>query len=148
MDDINGQYFTLIYGTLDLSRLVLQYVAAGHPGPLVVNEHEARSLDTTGMPIGFMEDTVYVDTSVQLHQGDRVYFFSDGIPEALNKYEEQFGRERMERHLAQIYKNSTLRQSIDKLALATIKWRGGAALQDDISVIGVEILAPGKDTQD
>ena len=141
MDDINGQYFTCIYGVLDLQTLRLTYAAAGHPGPVLVSASGAsRLFDSTGMPIGFVADSLYEEHSIELVPGDRLYFFSDGIPEAFNKYEEQFSVERLVRTLEKArLSTGSLRNSIDDLLVAALKWRGGAALTDDVSVVGLEI---------
>jgi len=141
MDDVNGQYFTYIYGLLDLTSLQVTYTAAGHPGPVVIKSNgQHQSWPTTGMPIGFMPDAVFENKCIQLAKGDRLYCFSDGIPEAINKYEEQFGQQRMLRILQENCTPTDLGNSIDQLAIAVIKWRSHAAIQDDVSILGLEIL--------
>ncbi len=139
MDDINGQYFTIVYGVISLDTRVIKYVAAGHPGPIVIpREGDSKSLPTTGMPIGFLPDAAYEEESIQLQQGDRFYFFSDGIPETTNKYDEQYGLERMNRILQQ-QQLCTLRMCVDNLAVSAIKWNGQSTMNDDVSILGLEI---------
>ena len=140
MDDQTGQYFTIIYGVIDLTTKIVKYVTAGHPGPLLIPETgHPKSLPTTGMPIGFIPESNYGEESIQLSPKDRLYFFSDGIPETTNKYDEQFGYERMIRILHQQSQKSKLRESIDNLAVSALKWNGLAAMNDDVSILGVEI---------
>ncbi len=139
MDDINGQYFTIVYGVISLDTRIVEYVAAGHPGPIVIpKEGDPKSLPTTGMPIGFLPDAAYEEESIQLQQGDRFYFFSDGIPETTNKYDEQYGLERMNRILQQ-QQLCTLRMCVDNLAVSAIKWNGQSTMNDDVSILGLEI---------
>lgn len=140
LDDINGQYFTCVYGILNLDSLELCYASAGHQGPIrIPREGPSQSFPSTGMPIGFFPDSPYDQELIQLQPGDRVYFFSDGIPESMNKYEEQFGLERMTRTLKQYRGGSyNLSDSIDNLAVAALKWKGMEPLSDDVSVIGLE----------
>lgn len=140
MDDIIGQYFTFIYGILDLKTMIVNYASAGHPGPIVTRA--AGHVDTypsTGMPVGFMPDAVFEDMEIQLLQGDRLFFFSDGIPEATNKYEEQFGNQRLKRILQENQSSSSLRESIDNLAVSALKWNGLSAMNDDMSIVGLEV---------
>ena len=140
MDDINGQYFTYIYGILDLTSLQVTYTAAGHPGPVIIRKNgDQETLPATGMPVGFLPDTVYGEKQIPLYPGDRLYCFSDGIPEANNKYEEQFGLSRMMRNLSSNRAPVSLSKSIDNLAIAVIKWRSHAAIQDDLSIVGLEV---------
>lgn len=140
MDDIIGQYFTFIYGILDLESMQVKYTSAGHPGPVVTTRAgEAISYPSTGMPIGFMPEATFDVETIELHSGDRLYFFSDGIPESTNKYEEQFGNERFMRILLQNQTKLNLRETIDNLAVAALKWNGLSPMNDDISILGLEI---------
>ncbi len=140
MDDIIGQYFTLIYGILDLESMVVSYSSAGHPGPVVTADSgEVTSYPSTGMPIGFMPDAVFEEKTIQLYPGDRLYFFSDGIAESTNKYEEQFGMDRLKRILKQNQTVLNLRDSIDNLAVSALKWNGLSPMTDDMSIVGLEV---------
>jgi len=140
MDDIIGQYFTFIYGILNLKTKSISYVSAGHPGPVVTRSSGiSESFPSTGMPIGFVMGTEYSEQNIQLNPGDRLYFFSDGIPESTNKYNEQFGNERMLRILQKNQTHSNLRESIDHLAASALKWNGLSPMKDDVSIVGLEI---------
>lgn len=137
MDDIIGQYFTFIYGVLDRSTGQVKYVSAGHPGPIQIPVHgDPKSYPSTGMPVGFVADSHYGEEVINLESGDRLFFFSDGIPETVNKYGEQFGRDRLSRNLQQ--DKLTLRECIDNLAVAALKWNGLSLMSDDVSVVGLE----------
>ncbi len=141
MDDIIGQYFTFIYGILNLKANSVKYVSAGHPGPVVTRSSgKAESFPATGMPVGFFEEGQYSEQTIQLNPGDRLYFFSDGIPETTNKYSEQFGSERMQRILHKNQTRFNLRDSIDDLAASALKWNGLSSMKDDVSIVGLEIL--------
>lgn len=140
MDDIIGQYFTFIYGILNLDTLVVTYTSAGHPGPVVTPAAgKVVSHPSTGMPIGFMPDATFEDLEIQLFPGDRLYVFSDGIAESTNKYEEQFGNDRLMRILRQNQTAMNLRGSIDNLAVSALKWNGLSPMVDDMSIVGLEI---------
>ncbi len=140
MDDIIGQYFTFVYGILDMLTMRVNYTSAGHPGPVVIPaQGEARSYPSTGMPVGFIPNSLYEEKEIQMVSGDRLFFFSDGIPESTNKYDEQFGNERLMRILQQNHAKMTLREVIDNLAVSALKWNGLSPMTDDVSIVGLEI---------
>lgn len=146
MDDINGQYFTCIYAILNLDTQVLRYTSAGHPGPILIpGEGKGNIFSSTGMPIGFVPESPYGEVSIQLHDGDRLYVFSDGIPEISNKYDELFGLEKMV-HILEKERDAqcSLRESLDHLAEAALKWNGSDRMADDISIIGLEMRSKSK----
>jgi sigma-B regulation protein RsbU (phosphoserine phosphatase) len=134
-----GQYFTLIYGMLDLRTRELSYVSAGHPGPAYLSGDAltAEILEGSGMPVGFMEDAVYQEYRLPLKRGDRLYLYSDGIPEARNQAGEQFGEERMLKHL-DAARHLPLEASLSSLLDAIGRWSGRENSADDISLLALE----------
>ena len=86
------QYFTFLGGVLDLSSLTLRYVSAGHPGPIHVPAGaDPIALAAAGLPIGMFPDTEYTEYAARLEPGDRLYFYSDGVTEAMNPADDDFG---------------------------------------------------------
>jgi phosphoserine phosphatase RsbU/P len=136
-DPQTGQFFTLLYGTLDLDTGVFRFVAAGHPGPLrLPRDAPAQNLTLPALPIA-LADEAYQEHSLTLHPGDRLYLYSDGIPEALNREEKVFGTARL---LERIEQNRAvpLADSLDLLLRAVQEWCGEIAPHDDISLLAVE----------
>jgi len=91
-----GKYASLFYGFYDdLSRLLV-YVNAGHLPPILRRKDGSiQRLKTGGMVVGMMPDTSYRQETVQLQPGDILLLFSDGITEAMNTKEQEFGEERL-----------------------------------------------------
>jgi sigma-B regulation protein RsbU (phosphoserine phosphatase) len=135
-----GQYFTLLYGILNISTHEFQYVSAGHPCPIVLSQpgQKAVVLESEGMPIGFMDDFPYREYSMTLKPGERIYFYSDGIPEALNDQDEQFGEEGLKKALEE-GAHLPLKQSLTELAGRVIDWCGISGPRDDVSLLAIEI---------
>ena len=76
--------FTLVYGVLNLETLEMRYVNAGHPQIVHAPVHgEPVLLAGEGFGVGWLDDIEYDEYRVQLQPGDRLYFYSDGVPEAL-----------------------------------------------------------------
>lgn len=137
--DSTLQYFTILFGIIEVDSLLFQYVRAGHPPPIVVGEGgEARLLDEgADLPMGLFPESEYVERQVQLKPKDRLYIFSDGVNEATNKAGEQFGFERVVEKLSQVYKEASLEESIKALSGDIESWQ--VSQKDDISIIGIEV---------
>jgi sigma-B regulation protein RsbU (phosphoserine phosphatase) len=136
-DDKTSQYFTLVYGLLDLHTHRLRYVSAGHPPVVhVPSGGAARMLEVTGFPIGVGEDE-YDEHEVEISPGDRLYIYSDGVPEAMDAADTPFGTERL---LAQLDQTRTAEfdESLTALITRIDRWRGGGRVHDDLSVLALE----------
>jgi PAS domain S-box-containing protein len=132
------QYFTMLYGILDVSTRELRYVAAGHPGPLVIpRDGEPVVHESTGHPVGLLADATFEEGHLELQPGDRFFLFSDGITEAFSPGGEEFGVGRLATALAE-GRSAPLEQSIAGLRRQLKAWSGGAPPTDDISILGVE----------
>lgn len=133
-----GQYATLIYGVLDVSTGDFRHVCAGQTGPLHLPVNGPPViLDSTGFPIGVGDDA-YAERNLHLAPGDRLYLYSDGLPDAMNSSGELFGDARL---LDSICRGRTkpLREGIAMLLEEIVRWHGGESPKDDISVLGVEV---------
>jgi sigma-B regulation protein RsbU (phosphoserine phosphatase) len=128
----SGRFVTMNYGVFDPVSRVLTYASAGHMRPLLMENCNARFLDTElGMPLGIGPGE-YSEAQVQLPPGSRLLFYSDGITEATNADDEEYGAERLAKHFSQ---SDASGESIlnDVRAFAN-----GAGLHDDATVILVK----------
>ena len=138
MESNGGHFLTLGYALVDVERRQLRYCCAGHPGPILVRRAERpRSLDPSGFPIGIDADAEYEETCVDLHEADRVYFYSDGVMEAANEQRELFGLERLEGIVAE-FRASPLDESVEAIVHAAARWQGRDRFADDVSVVAFE----------
>jgi sigma-B regulation protein RsbU (phosphoserine phosphatase) len=92
-------YATFFYAQLDEDRRHLRYVNAGHNPPYLLRPsavtNEIEELSTGGMIIGMFPQARYEEAAVDLESGDVLIAFTDGVTEALNPAEEEFGEERL-----------------------------------------------------
>ena len=139
MEDQNGLYFTMVYGVLNLETLDFRYVTTGHP-PLVHTPHDGKPvpLSASGTPIGWIEDMQYDEEVLQLQPGDRLYLYSDGIPEAMDAEMKQFGDRQM-LEILELGKSQSLDQSVAQLQNAVERWCVKNGPKDDVSLLGLEI---------
>lgn len=132
-----GQFFTLIYGVLDLRSLTFRYVSAGHPPPIHINASGDAVLPRgNGLPIGLSE-TPYEEQVIQLAPGDRMWLYSDGLTETANPNQEAFGNARLLETLRR-KAAAPLEEGLETLLAELRAWRGDRPFDDDISLVAVE----------
>jgi len=91
-----AKYATMILAILDRETGELRYTNAGHNPALVVHANgEHEELGPTGMPVGLLEEGNYTQKSVELGPGDLLVLYTDGITEAANPEDEEYGIERL-----------------------------------------------------
>ena len=92
-DNEGGMFVTLLYAVYDPSSRELTYANGGHNSPLVVHPDGTSALFplTDGIAPGIAPDLSYKQNTVTLSPGDSVIFYTDGVTEAMNSEEEEFG---------------------------------------------------------
>ncbi len=139
MDADTGQYFTMIYGVLNIKDRTFRFVSAGHPPIILIPaKGEPRQIQVPGLPIGFMENWEYTQDVISLNPGDRFYMYSDGIIEARNEKEKMFTKDRLMRVLGEA-RNQSLEDSIQYMLQKLKEWTGNRPIDDDVTILGVEI---------
>ncbi|MEX1129450.1 MAG: SpoIIE family protein phosphatase [Vicinamibacterales bacterium] len=135
--DRTRQYFTLVYGVFDPAHGRFSYVMAGHPAPIVLPRiGPPAPLHGRGLPIGMIEHATFDDEAVTLQPGDRLYFYTDGVIEALNGSEQEFGHARLMTEIDRL-RDHPLRRGLDVIADIITDWSGGQ-LGDDVSLLAIE----------
>ncbi len=129
-----AKYATMFLGFYDGDRRRLTYSNAGHLPPFVIcADGSARKLGDGGMVVGLFGGVSYENDTVDLHSGDIIVAYSDGVTEPENEYGE-FGEERL---LQIVRENSTLPlpRIADAVITAVTDWIGGAEQPDDITIV-------------
>jgi len=126
-----GRFVTMVYAILDPGARTLTFANAGHLRPLLVEGAEARFLDTVrGMPLGIGPGE-YSEVEVRLREGSRVVFYSDGITEAVNPAEEEYGDKRLESFV--LANEATPEHILEDVRT----FADGAGFRDDATVVFV-----------
>lgn len=137
MDMESLQYFTIVYGVLNVETGRFRYATAGHPGPIHCgpNKHpsHAKSLN---MAIGFSEDASFTEDEIVLAPGDRLYFYTDGAPEAENPAGEEFSIDRLS-ELLQAARLQSLEDSLQNVYDAVKSWNQDR-FKDDLTLCAVQ----------
>ncbi len=131
-------YFTLFYAVLDQTDLSLRWVRAGHPPPVMVSGEEVRLLEKGDPPIGFFADYQYVEHESNLHRGDRLFLYSDGITESANPSGIPFGIRRLESALAESSK-MPLSKTVLEIKRKILDHRDHDTFDDDLSLLAIEL---------
>jgi sigma-B regulation protein RsbU (phosphoserine phosphatase) len=137
-DAATEQLTTMIYGILDAATGEFRYVSAGHPGPVHLPFRAAPViLESQGFPIG-LTDEAHEERSIRLQVGDRLYLYSDGVPEAMDAAGTQFGNARLLDAIRQD-QFEPIQVSVANLMGKIERWHGSGTPQDDISILAVEV---------
>jgi sigma-B regulation protein RsbU (phosphoserine phosphatase) len=92
----SNRLVTLFYGELDLAAGVMRYVNAGHNPPHVLRgDGMVERLTATGVALGVVSDGAFEARELALADGDRLVLYTDGLTEAFDAREEEYGEERL-----------------------------------------------------
>ncbi|MFQ6617542.1 MAG: PP2C family protein-serine/threonine phosphatase, partial [Fidelibacterota bacterium] len=129
------KFVTLFYGILDTRKDEFYYSNAGHNNPFLFSvDGNISRLSAGGIVLGFMEDYTFKEEVVYFNPGDVMVIYSDGITEAMNANDREFGEERLE---ALVSENLSISSSeIIKKIISTVQSFVGDTPQfDDITLV-------------
>ncbi len=86
---------TLFYGVINCETHTLRFENAGHCPPIVLRSHSTTLLTEGGTVLGIFPHAPYEDRSFPLQSGDCLLLTTDGVTEAANEGDEDFGTERV-----------------------------------------------------
>jgi sigma-B regulation protein RsbU (phosphoserine phosphatase) len=137
---IAGFFFTAALARIDLSGRRMLFAGGGHPPVMVVKPgQEPQLLESRSMVLGALPEAVSQDATldVNLHQGDRIVLYSDGITEVFNSRDEMLGVP----GLRQFVREAALlpfSEMMEGILERVDAWRKGPP-SDDVSLVLVEV---------
>lgn len=129
-----AKYVTLFYAVLDTHARRFIYINAGHLPPVVLRRNgEVELLRSGGFPLGFFDNPRYFEQFLQLESGDMLCLYTDGLTEATNANDEDYGRGR----LIEVLKNNQNASSsqVCRALLSDVRHFSGSAPADDATVL-------------
>jgi sigma-B regulation protein RsbU (phosphoserine phosphatase) len=91
-----GKYLTMFLGLIDIPRKTIGYITCGHVPPVVVRaEGEPVNLTEGGMVVGLLDNVRYDEGQFKFQTGDVLVLCTDGITEAMDEEQEEYGMERL-----------------------------------------------------
>ena len=128
------KYITFFFGRYSPETGELHYVNAGHNPPYIVAEGKLQEIHSTGKPIGLIPDTTYQEGAVLLPPGATLFLYTDGLNEAADPEENEFGNEALQELAIR-----TSVQEVSSIApsmLSTIRdFERGAHATDDKTIV-------------
>lgn len=129
------QYITFFVGIFNPADKTFTYVNAGHNPPLLVRyEERIESLDVGGLILGAFPSTKYEQETISFSTGDLLFIYSDGVSEAMNEAEEEFGEERI-RNALYAHSSGTVKEIMDNLIDEVESFRGDIPPGDDMTLL-------------
>ncbi|MBI5060242.1 SpoIIE family protein phosphatase [candidate division KSB1 bacterium] len=129
------QYITFFVGIYEPRGQVFTYVNAGHNAPILIRASgETHALDTGGLILGCVEGVVYEQESVRLEDGDVIVLYTDGVSEAMNPDEEEFGEQRILDHVVQ-NRHRGPRELVRGLESDVVRFHGQDQFDDDFTLM-------------
>ena len=131
----NGMFVTMFIGEADLTTGHLYYCNAGHNPPLLDGEF----IDVeSNAPIGLWPELDYVGEELDNISGKMLFIYTDGLNEAENLAQEQYGDDQLQQMLQQM-KAYTAKQIIDAFSQSVESHRNGAEPNDDLTMLAIKL---------
>jgi sigma-B regulation protein RsbU (phosphoserine phosphatase) len=139
MSTSSEKYVTLFYAELDLRTCVLKYSNAGHNYPLLIRQNgDIELLETGGPVIGAFPYIEYSSASVELHPHDILFFFTDGLSEAMDLNGVEYGEERVRRFIID-HRTQSPQEIITEVLADVRKHDPSSPPQDDTTIITIKM---------
>src|SRR6266849_4114637 len=136
-----NRFVTLFYAELDPKKGSLVFLNAGHNPPLIVHSGGTmEQLAAGGLPLGIMSNADFREGRTQLHYGDVLVIYSDGVSEACNPSGEEFGPTRLYEVVARNL-DASAGGIRDRIESALTKFCQGTPAADDITLVICKRLA-------
>jgi sigma-B regulation protein RsbU (phosphoserine phosphatase) len=138
----DNRYASLFWAVYDAQTATLTYVNAGHPSPMLTHSTgEIERLDSGGVPIGMFVKAQYTARKLEMQPGDRLVIFTDGLTDAENAAEEEFGDGRLIACCGTIAAGIDAEGVADRVMQAVAEWSAGTEQFDDTTIV-VMAVAP------
>jgi sigma-B regulation protein RsbU (phosphoserine phosphatase) len=139
---LSGSLFaTCCYCLLNIRTMQLQYARAGHPYPLLISKNNTiRQLECRGSLLGIFENSQFLQETVQLQEGDRLFMFSDGA-ESIVGTPQDTGQLVISDDFQSI-SDLGITRMLEMFDILVRNRTQNNAERDDVTVLGLEILKP------
>ncbi|HYS54482.1 MAG TPA: GAF domain-containing SpoIIE family protein phosphatase [Thermoanaerobaculia bacterium] len=122
------KYATFFFGRYTPSSGMLRYVNAGHNPPFIAIDGKLQELSSTGKPIGILPDSTYHEQMVEIPPGATLFLYTDGLNEAENVDEQEFGYERLRELFTKTHEPA-------RIVAAVTEFERGARPMDDKTIV-------------
>lgn len=146
-DNEQGMFVTLFIGCIDLKEGSMNFCNAGHNPPYIGDKLGGEFLEMLpNAPIGLWPGLEYDGECIDDINGKMLVVYSDGLNEAENREQEQFGDDHI-LELLQMMPEASAQQTIEALYSAVQEHRDGAEPNDDLTIMSIRINTKKKDSE-
>lgn len=147
MSDANesNMFVTFFCGILDLAKGKLRYCNAGHNPPMILTDAIRMLPIEPNVPLGIIKDIDFVEQETTFNYDDALFLYTDGLSEAENLTQEQFGESRIE---AALHGRKSSEAHLKNIEQKVAQFVGEAPQSDDLTMLFIHYLGHGdKNTQ-
>lgn len=136
---LGGRFVSFFFCTIDTQQQRIRFCNAGHNAPILARADGSVVRLEKGGPVfsRLMSNTRYEEGEHELSPGDRVVLFTDGVSEARDTEENDFGEDRLER-LAAAHRNLGARELLARIIEEVSSFTGGRT-EDDLTLVAVAV---------
>jgi sigma-B regulation protein RsbU (phosphoserine phosphatase) len=134
-----NRYATFFYAQFDPATRRLAYSNGGHNPPIVLRGSDVLRLETGGPPVGLFRFSQYAQDEIALEPGDLLILFTDGVSEAENPAEEEWGEDALVA-AARTCNGLPPVESIARIMRAADNFAAGAPQHDDMTLVVAKVL--------
>lgn len=131
-----SQYATAVFGRASMQG-ELELVNVGHPPALLVGENQISRYESTCHPLGIFSDDVVCVTRAQMLPGETLVLYTDGVCEAANERDEEYGVEAVERLVRELRLRSP-NALVNAIKQNLTAFRGRAERADDETLLAIQ----------
>ncbi|MCA9158113.1 MAG: SpoIIE family protein phosphatase [Planctomycetales bacterium] len=140
-----GHFATMVVLVIDTINMTLSCASAGHEPPFIQQSGlPVERLLTGGLVLGVNEEVCYDEETRSVAMGTRVLLVSDGVTEAFDPEDNQFGTERISEALQELSADCDINDVVQNLKSRLSKFRGTRPAFDDTTLLAVELQMPAE----
>jgi sigma-B regulation protein RsbU (phosphoserine phosphatase) len=130
-----GNFVTGVYGVLDSKNHIFTYANCGHNLPVMVRANGSVEYLREGGPVlGVSRESLYREQALMLHPGELIVFYTDGVTEAFNEKEEDFGLDRLV-DVILAHRSASAREIQEAIYKAVTEFASHRLLLDDLTMV-------------
>ncbi len=131
-------FVTFAYLVADRSQNMVRLATAGHP-PILYKHHQSNKIEelrTVNLGLGIKRDAQFSDVEIPFAQDDSLLLYTDGVIEAMNIKDEEYGNEQLRRVVASA--NGSPEQVCDEIVKKLHEFTKNDVFQDDVSIVCIK----------
>ena len=134
-----GLFLTSFIGILDIKTGNLDYVLAGHEKPYIISEDKVYKLDgNSNFILGGVKDFIFKTNKIKLKPNTKLFLYTDGLNESINREKEEFGYDRILKNLEKD-KNNSIEKILSNMSAALLDFTKTNEAFDDVTMLIVEL---------